>query len=197
MDSFRPLGEDSHPWTLRELLRVFDTLVKLLTRLFKLCLFIDGLDGFERSYENLIELIKRAVAEPNVKVCPSSRPWSVFEDAFPLGLSLMLQRLTYPNIVRFVTERLRSIRGIRGLQQREATYASDLVQKIATKSSGVFLGGPCCQSLFTGLSIRDQLSDLDRRLEEIPADLEKLYVKTFDIIDPFYAEHASELSKPP
>jgi hypothetical protein len=49
------------------------------------------------------------------------------------------------------------------------------------------------RSLVTGLSNCDRISDLQRRLDAIPGDLEELYDKMFNSIDPFYAEHTSQL----
>jgi hypothetical protein len=104
-------GEDVHPWTLSELLKAFDLLVQATRNSFKLCLFIDGLDEFDGNHDNLIEFIKRTVSGSNVKVCLSSGPWPVFEDAFSQNPSLMLQDITHEDIVRFTTQRLHSSPG--------------------------------------------------------------------------------------
>jgi hypothetical protein len=41
-----------------------------------------------------------------------------------------------------------------------------------------------------GLSNFDRISDLQRRLDELPSDLEDFYTKVLDSINPFYASHA-------
>lgn len=37
------------------------------------------------------------------------------------------------------------------------------------------------------------MSDMERRLHELPPDLEELFQKMLDDLDPFYREHASQL----
>ena len=106
----------------------------------------------------------------------------------------MLQDLTFPDIIRFTTEKLHSNAGFGALEKRESKYASRLINDIAKKASGVFLWvALVVKSLLTGLSNCDRISDIQRRLEEIPGDLEELYDKIFNVIDQFYAEHASQL----
>lgn len=186
------LGEDLHPWSLPELEKAFNLLVKQADKSFKICLFIDGLDEMDGDHDILINIIKKAVSEPNVKACVGSRPWPVFEEAFSQAPGLMLQNLTYADIVRFTTERFRSSSGFRSLQEREPVYSSTLVMDISTKSDGVFLWvALVVRSLVTGLTNYDKISDLQRRLDDIPSDLEELYEKMFNSIDPFYAKNAS------
>ena len=49
------------------------------------------------------------------------------------------------------------------------------------------------RSLLAGLVNEDRVSDLQRRLEFLPPDLEKLYEKMLKRLDPFYREHASHI----
>lgn len=51
------------------------------------------------------------------------------------------------------------------------------------------------KSLLAGLTYDDRVSDLQRRLDALPADLERLYVTILDDLDPFYLEHASQYFK--
>lgn len=39
-----------------------------------LCIFIDGLDEFDDSYGNLVDLIRGLTVEPQIKICMASRP---------------------------------------------------------------------------------------------------------------------------
>ena len=66
------------------------------------CLFVDGLDEFEGDLTTLINTFRRIQTIPNLKLCVSSRPWLVFEDAFSQNPNLRLQDLTYPDIKFFV-----------------------------------------------------------------------------------------------
>ena len=191
---FRLLGGDVNSWTLSELISAFELLLQQASNKLKICLFIDGLDEFDGDHSDLNDIIRAAVQHPCIKACLASRPWPVFEDAFSTHPSLMLQHLTYSDIVAYSEEKLRSHPGFLALQRQEPYYASRLIESIAVQSDGVFLWvSLVVRSLMTGLSNSDRISDLQRRLEELPSDLEDLYQKMFDSIEPFYVSRAYQL----
>ncbi|KAL1873205.1 hypothetical protein Daus18300_004025 [Diaporthe australafricana] len=161
-----------------------------------ICLFVDGLDEFEGNPKKLLEQLKQLIQLPNVKLCVSSRPWLVFEDAFNQKPTLMLQNLTYTDLRHFVVSEFDSNEGFKRLQIRDPSYAHELMDNITDKASGVFLWVKLVvKSLLAGLTYDDRISDLKRRLDALPADLEKLYVAILDDLDPFYFEHASQYFK--
>jgi hypothetical protein len=182
-------------WSEAELRRMFyDTVTALTTlRTFKLCLLIDGLDEFDGDPWDIVRFTRRLKDLPNIKLCVSSRPWLVFEDAFKQQPSLMLQDITGSDIERFVRSKFEGDDGFKRLQQRDAEYASRFLGNITEKSSGVFLWVEIVvSSLLAGLSQDDRISDLQRRLDALPADLEKLYIAILDQLDPYYFQHASQ-----
>ncbi|KAI1275807.1 hypothetical protein F5Y07DRAFT_409016 [Xylaria sp. FL0933] len=159
----------------------------------KVCLFIDGLDEYDGDHHELISICQALARLQNVKMCVSSRPWIVFEDAFHQVPNLMLQEFTYPDIKSFVVSKFTENDGFRRLQLRERTYADTLLENITEKSSGVFLWVQLVvHSLLAGLSYDDRISDLQRRLNFLPPDLEKLYAAILENLDSFYFEHASQ-----
>jgi hypothetical protein len=90
LDTDRPLG---FRWQRHELRAAFESLrTQNQTRI---CLFIDGLDEYEGdkdgTYEEIISFFIGLVRSPNIKICLSSRPWLIFEDAFRRSPSLKLQ----------------------------------------------------------------------------------------------------------
>ena len=96
-------------------------------------------ENFNRQHDELIDLLKGLVTYPNVKICLSSRPWPVFEDAFAQGPSLMLQDLTYSDILEFATHKLHQSTQFNYLKMQEPEYGSQLVFQIARKAARVFL----------------------------------------------------------
>ena len=136
------------------------------------CLFIDGLDEFNSDHRNLIHLFKDILVHNNLKLCVSSRPWDIFEDAFRHRPSLMLQDLTYEDIKSFATAELQSSPNFELLEKREPQYARQLVENIVSKVSGVFLWVRLViSSLIAGISYGDRINDLERRLDALPPDL--------------------------
>ncbi|PMD15069.1 hypothetical protein NA56DRAFT_734260 [Hyaloscypha hepaticicola] len=176
-------------------------LVKGITRLgeencptMRFCFFIDGLDELDGDHSDLIELLQELGKTTGVKICVSSRPWTVFEDAFNTMPSLMLQDLTYPDFQLFVEEKFRNNARFIELEQREPEYSSLLMEEIVQKASGIFLWVHLVvRSLLEGLTNGDRISDLQRRLDLLPPGLEDLFQKMLESIDPFYLEHASQL----
>ncbi|KAL2838588.1 hypothetical protein BJX68DRAFT_272530 [Aspergillus pseudodeflectus] len=186
-------GQDLRDWNAQEIHQAFRVLLAKSGHTYRLCLFIDGLDECEGPHDAFVEELFSITKKHNVKLCLASRPWPVFETAFSTGAHLMLQDLTFPDIVRFTWKNLSSHRGFRSLVAAEENFASSLVLEIAQKSSGVFLWVDLVvKSLLQGFTNADRISDLHRRLEDIPGDLEALYLKMFDSIEPFYYQHSSQ-----
>ena len=171
-------------------------IIRILSNSTKICLFVDGLDEFDGHHEDLICLFRDLIDNPNTKLCVSSRPWVVFEDAFRHKPSLRLQDLTYSDIQLYVNSCLYDNPGFVQLTRREPAYADQLADNIIRKASGVFLWvNLVVASLLAGMSYGDRISDLQRRLEALPPDLELLYEKILLSLDPFYLEHAAQLFK--
>ena len=189
-------NEDPQEWNDSELRGTLRSAVRESCKNMKICLFIDGLDEFEGRQEDLISLVMEIIANFNVKVCVASRPWVEFQDAFDHKPSLMLQDLTYSDIKHFVVTNLQTDPNYDQLRRRERMYADQLVENIVTKSSGVFLWvNLVVKSLLAGMNNGDRVADLQRRLDLLPPDLERLYDKILGSLDPFYLEHAAQLFK--
>ena len=193
-ETYDLFGHDESIWSEPELQRAFRLLAREEATEAKFCFFIDGLDEFDGDHTNLIGLIKDISPSSNIKLCVSSRPWVLFEDAFKHKPSLMLQDLTYPDIRHFIAFAFSNKPEFVELEKREPGYASELLKDIAQKSSGVFLWvNLVVHSLLAGLVNGDRISDLQRRLNFLPPDLENLYEKMLNSLDPFYLEHASQI----
>lgn len=90
-------------WLFAMLKTAFIRLTKFATDWLKMCFFIDGLDECEEDseggdHESMCELLNTISASPFIKICLSSRPWLVFEEALKHCSGLRLQDLTYGDI---------------------------------------------------------------------------------------------------
>lgn len=182
-------GRDRFEWP--ELRRAFKSMIS--DRSIKFFFLIDGLDEFDGEPKDIINLIKEA-AQPNVKICTASRPWLAFEDAFKNRPSLLLEQITHKDIVLYVNSQFDENEYFRRLKDREPHKASDLVQQVVGKSSGVFLWVYLVvESLLQGLSNSDRMSDLQVRLDALPSDLEELFDKLLSRLDPEYFTRACKV----
>lgn len=195
-EAFRLFGQDPQPWSWLELMGSLNRLLTPTPTLEprKFFFFIDGLDEFNGDHKDLIDLIHRLVSLPNVKICVASRPWIVFEDAFNRAPSLMLHNLTKPDIIRYVSDHLSQSPGFQILKQIEPGYASELVENITSKASGVFFWVYLVvRSLVSGLSSGDRISDLQKKLDNLPSDLEALFWKIIHQLDHEQFERACQI----
>ncbi|UPK90017.1 hypothetical protein LCI18_000952 [Fusarium solani-melongenae] len=163
----------------RQLRNLFKRAMRHISSKAKVALFVDGLDEFEGDLEPLL--------------CTASRPWNEFQEAFRDLPTLRLQDLTHSDIQKYVEARFNENQKYVALRGRDTGLTDHLISSMVSKASGVFLWVEIVvSSLLAGLSQADRPSDLKRRLDDLPAELEGLYEKILDTIDSFYLEHATE-----
>lgn len=182
-------------WTETELEHAFKRLIEETSSTVKFCFWIDGMDESRGDPVGLKGLFMDVLCSPyQVKLCVSSRPWVVFEEAFGQGRKLSLQDLTRPDIQHFVTSRLCAHPIFHQMQQREPECAIQLRDGIVVKASGIFLWVELVlRSLLAGLTYGDRISDLKRRLDSLPPELDDLIMKILSSLDSFYFEQAAQL----
>ena len=175
-------------WSRRELALALRNLCNLNI---KICLFIDGLDEYNphHDHEKLIEDISEISKSRNVKLCVSSRPWPIFEDAFRHHNKITLENLNKQDIEQFVWNTLaRSAKDpdtYRAFQKRSQN-ATELVKKVTRKSDGVFLWTHLVvHRLSDWLKIGQSLEKLDDYVNGFPSELEEYFRKLiFERISP-------------
>lgn len=189
--SYQAYREGLHPFSWLELKPALE-LLSLRDDL-RLALFIDGLDEFDGDHKELTEFVLK-LSGPNVRICAASRPWLVFEDEFKNKPNLVLEQVTCKDIRVYVTNAFESNQHFAKLQQKNEHEASILINSVVYKASGVFLWVYLVvRSLLQGMANADRMSDLERRLNSLPADLEELFDRLLRSLEPFYFPHASQL----
>ena len=181
-------------WSAKDLRDALFRAVRSLGTDKKMCLFIDGLDEFDGDHEGLISLVQQLICESKaVKICVASRPWNVFQDAFDRKPNLRLEDLTFDDIKCFVESKFQSNSDFDNLRWRYPGFADQLMNNIVVKASGVFLWVDLVvASLLSGMRLGDRIEDFQRRLDELPPDLENLYEKILHSLDKFYLGHAAQ-----
>ncbi|KAH8178383.1 NACHT nucleoside triphosphatase [Sarocladium implicatum] len=188
-------SEDSRmpaePWTqheLENLLRCLGQEVEHMPR--KVCFFIDGLDEYDGDHIDICQTLKQFAQSPSIKVCVSSRPWNVFEDALggKADAKVYMHQLTNMDIRNYTKSRLEAHPRYGALQtERRDAISSALIDEVVDKSHGVFLWVVLVlHQLREGLTNDDTLMDLRRRLLVFPDDLDAFFNYIVDSVDPFY-----------
>jgi len=117
----------------------------------------------------------------------------VFEDAFADLSMLRVQDLTQRDIKEYAKAELQSHPRWPKLCTKEPDKAPKLIRDISTKSSGVFLWVYLVtRSLKDGLSNGDSISDLQRRVDGFPSDLEDYFMHILGRLEPFYLQQTKK-----
>ncbi|KAI0458063.1 hypothetical protein F5B21DRAFT_500711 [Xylaria acuta] len=123
-------------------------------------------------------------ASANLKICLLIDGLNEFE----------VDHSSLTDLLKDASDKPKSHPGDLAMQYRGPVFARRLNENIAVRSEGVFPWvSLVVRSLMTRLSNRDRISDLQARLEQLPMDLEQLYQRMFDSIEPFYVRHAYHL----
>ena len=156
----------------------------------RICFLIDGLDEFEGDQFELSRALRDLSSCRDIKICLSSRPWNVFEDSFGLDSrnKLYVHELTRDDILHYSESRLYDHpRWSTG--SVDQSLLSRLVNQITDRAQGVFLWVfLVTKMLREGLANHDSLSDLTKRLESLPVDLEIFFKHILSSVEPFYHE---------
>ncbi|KAG0648144.1 hypothetical protein D0Z07_6009 [Hyphodiscus hymeniophilus] len=162
----------------------------------QVCLVVDGLDEFDGDHEQLGQLFKDITSSGQVKVCLSSRPWVVFEGLFKDCPKLRLQNLTHNDITSYVTGKVGRNTAFQSLAKLYPEEAPAFIHEIVNKADGVFLWVRLVvQSLLGGIRNMDEMSDLWTRLRGFPQELEPLYNRLLDLVEPLYMPWFSKASE--
>ena len=181
-------------WTRAEILEILNDLRLRTSDSTRFCFFIDGLDEFDGDHTEVLDVMESLTSD-HIKICFSSRPWNVFQNAYGAnsGLKLKLQDINRQDILRYVEGTLSKDRHFRDLKVTDKRYTS-LVNEIVERASGVFLWVfLVVQSLRRGLCNSDTILELQDRLRILPTELEEYFQHILNSVERVYHEQAARL----
>jgi hypothetical protein len=147
----------------------------------KICIFIDGLDEYEGSVSQLIQLFRGIQRLEKVKLCIASRPTPMFLEAFESVPCIRMQDHNEDGIISYVFQ---TIDDVLPAAKRDARMMK-LCTSISKRAEGVFLWARfAMEELIDGFCRGDQDSELLARLEDIPQDLEQIYARIIGRLKP-------------
>lgn len=185
---------DPEPWKAAECESILRKLTDGRLSNHRIFFLIDGLDEFSGDQKLLLDFIQHLGQVPHIKVCCASRPWVEFQDAFHQAPSLRVQQLTGPDIKHYISTKFGSHPSMNGWRACYPNAIESIAEDINERSSGVFLWVVLVvQSLLSGVSSGDRISDLQARLNELPPDLDKLFSKILKSMSQRYQSHASQI----
>ncbi|KAF4314031.1 hypothetical protein GTA08_BOTSDO00369 [Botryosphaeria dothidea] len=193
---------DYEPWSFTEPQESVQLLRQQQDASVRFCFFIDGLDKYDAestggTHAGLVRSLKTLAESPDIKLCVSSRPWTVFMDAFGRNPERMLalEDLNCGDIYSYVSSTFSQNQRFVELESQNRRY-HELIEEIVEKARGVFLWVfLVVRSLESGLEHSDRISDLRRRLRLLPRNLKALFRQILGNMDEVYQQQAAELFK--
>ncbi|KAK1455767.1 hypothetical protein CMEL01_04527 [Colletotrichum melonis] len=188
-------------WGMEELFAAFALLASQTDLPVRFCFFIDGLDEYtdrakryDNTFEGLLRVLKDFASSPSIKICASSRPWDAFLDAFGAQpWQLRMEDLTRDDIRHYVTDILCNNDDFTALTKQD-DRCSRVAETIVDRAQGVFLWiYLVVESLKNGLAKGDTFTELQSRVDELPADLEEYFQHMIESIEPIYWESTSRI----
>ena len=184
-------------WTRMELLNAFSELSRQSTLKKRFCFFIDGLDEYRGDHSEVVDLVQGFARSKDIKICLSSRPWNVFTRAFGWGShpKLHLEDLTQQDIKLYVQDTLGRNRLFCQLAAgKDRARCKELGNAIVSRAQGVFLWVfLVVRSLGEGLTNADRITDLERRLQSLPTDLEAYFRHMLENIEDAYVQQTVQI----
>jgi hypothetical protein len=180
-------GARASRWTMSELRAAIESIKTQPGLPVRFCFFIDGLDEYSGDHDKLSRLVRALVLVPGTKICVSSRPWNVFTEHFGEDDTSMIyiHDLTLGDIRSYATSELSQETG--WLTSKLHEDKEWIIDQITERAQGVFLWVYLVtRQLKEGLMNHDTASDLRKRLDSIPTDLEEFFKKIVDSVEPFY-----------
>jgi hypothetical protein len=171
-------GQQALPLKLTEteLQYAFSGLVQTDLLSAKVCFIIDGLDEYDGDHDELAGVFAQVTQSKQIKIVLSSRPIPACHYAFSKCPNLRLQDLTFEDIRYFADNELSQHPLMQRVEITSPGATDELVDKIVSKASGVFLWvSVVVKLLVRGLRDYDTVADLRRKLFDLPEELEQLY----------------------
>ena len=177
--------EPEHGWSLRTLVERLTTIIEQRSN--PICILLDGLDEYQGDKWDLASFL-RETASSGVKLCVASRPHQVFNSTFEQIPTIKMQELNTPAIDNMVTLRIQRVTS--GFYNHEEVM--ELAKGISKKAQGVFLWARfAIDELRDGWSEGLDLEELQKRLENVPEELEGIYARIFRKLRPEQKQQAA------
>ena len=182
-----PGVKPEHGWSLRTLKERLDLIIKQRSN--PSCILLDGLDEYQGDKWDLANFL-RETASSGVKLCVASRPDRVFNSTFEQIPTIKMQEWNSPAIDKMVTLRIQRDMATLGFYNRKEVV--ELAHGISEKAQGVFLWARfAIEELRDGWSEGVDLEELQKRLENVPEELESIYTRIFERLRPDQRKQAA------
>ncbi|KAG4293471.1 hypothetical protein FPRO06_00056 [Fusarium proliferatum] len=165
-------------------------------RIGHICFFIDGLDEPVGDYRDSIDFISKLAHNEQSKVVVSSRPIPTCVAAFQKHPQMKLQDLTRHDIQAYVQFKVGSHPSMKRYMRRYPEESASLLNELVDKSFGVWLWIIlACRSICGGFDDHDRLSEIRRRVDELPPELKDMFMHMLSKVHRRHQRQGAQLLK--
>lgn len=159
-------------WELGELKEALRLLLRRADLSTRFCFFIDGLDEYSGEPQDVVDVIQSLAKSTHVKICASSRPWHVFEDASTdPKKTLAVQDFTKDDMASSVHDEIAENVSFKKLKSRDPNCES-IIKEISLRAKGVWLWVHLVsRDIKRALNSKEEYSTLKTILDAVPPDL--------------------------
>ncbi|KAF5694913.1 hypothetical protein FDENT_808 [Fusarium denticulatum] len=176
--------------------QAFKVISANIDRVGHVCFFIDGLDELVGEYTDSIDFINNLAQNKQSKVVVSSRPIPSCVAAFRKHPHLRLQDLTRRDIQAYVEFKVGGHPSMKRHMRRCPKESASLMSELVDKSCGVWLWIIlACRSICGGFDDHDRLSEIRRRVDELPPELKDMFMHMLSKVRKRHQEQGAQLLK--
>lgn len=181
-------------WGIEELKLMLRKIVDLDEFPARFCFFIDGLDEYHGDEEDLVDILSFFSNTPNLKLCVSSRPRLLLDEAFEdRRVKLVISDFTKDDMRLYVSRRLEANAKFKELQARQAA-CGELVSQTADIAKGVWLWVfLVTHDLVQAVNRKEEVRTLRRIVDQFPKELEKYFSFIIESVKPPFREEMAQI----
>jgi hypothetical protein len=192
------ISDFDHEPTSAVLREALDNVLTLSDFSCKYCFFIDGLDEYQETDDDLRRALAKGIfdiAHPRaVKLVVSSNPEAVFKLQFGNSPTMKLHDRTRRDIIAYVDAEIRRRALPQDLTSVENDQLSSLCDEVISKAEGVFLWVTIAvASILNGIADYETFPQLEFRLRQLDPKLRVLFKQV--LTDKVQASHRKEVAK--
>ncbi|KAK4149730.1 hypothetical protein C8A00DRAFT_37680 [Chaetomidium leptoderma] len=186
------LPEDD--WKVEDLKTMLRKVVKLDHMTAKSCFLIDGLDKYHGDEEELVDILSFFSDTLGIKLCVSSRPRLVLDEAFAAQREhLVISDFTKNDMKTFVRTRLQVNPKFRKLQASRPA-CEQIMAQIAETSNGVWLWVYLVtHDLVRAVNRNEGIPMLRKILDQFPRELEEFFRFIIESVRPSFREEMAHI----
>jgi hypothetical protein len=183
-------------WDSENLTKALLAIFQQRKRKISICMFIDALDEHDGDNNELAKTLHSMakIADNNIvklKICVASRTWTVFEHHFGSCPNFAIQEHTQRDIEEYTNSILQESLPKTQEPPYDSSHIQELANQIRRKARGVFIWVKLVVGeISRGIRDGTPLFVLKEKISSMPEELENLYTRTIQRIEPAYKQEA-------